>query len=31
MFAYPSLKEGCDDLRRVASEAQDGKVLSTPA
>jgi ribulose-phosphate 3-epimerase len=30
MFAYPSLKEGCDDLRRVASEAQAGKVLSTP-
>jgi ribulose-phosphate 3-epimerase len=30
MFAYPSLKEGCDDLRRVASEAQSGNVLSTP-
>jgi ribulose-phosphate 3-epimerase len=30
MFAYPSLKEGCDDLRRVASEAQSGSVLSTP-
>ena len=30
MFAYPTLKEGCDDLRRVAEEAQNGKVLSEP-
>ena len=31
MFAYPTLKEGCDDLRRVATEAQSGTVLPTPA
>ena len=31
MFAYPSLKEGCDDLRRVAADAQAGNVLPTPA
>ena len=31
MFAYPTLKEGCDDLRRVAEEARAGKVLATPA
>jgi|TARA_Y100001934_G_scaffold99968_1_gene123055 ribulose-phosphate 3-epimerase len=30
MFAYPSLKEGCDDLRRVAADAQAGNVLPTP-
>ena len=30
MFAYSSLKEGCDDLRRVAKDAQNGKVLSEP-
>lgn len=30
MFAYPTLKEGCDDLRRVAEEARAGKVLPTP-
>ena len=30
MFAYPSLKEGCDDLRKVAKEAQNGNVLSEP-
>ncbi|MDC2976863.1 ribulose-phosphate 3-epimerase [Prochlorococcus sp. AH-736-E02] len=30
MFAYPTLKEGCDDLRKVAKEAQNGKVLSEP-
>ena len=30
MFAYQTLKEGCDDLRKVAKEAQDGKVLSEP-
>ena len=31
MFAYPTLKEGCDDLRLVAEEARAGKVLPTPA
>ena len=31
MFAYPTLKEGCDDLRKVAKEAQAGQVLKTPA
>ena len=31
MFAYPTLKEGCDDLRRVAQEAQAGQVLQAPA
>ena len=31
MFAYPSLKEGCDDLRRVATDAQAGTILPTPA
>ena len=31
MFAYPTLKEGCDDLRRVATDAQAGTVLPTPA
>jgi len=30
MFAYPTLKEGCDDLRKIAKEAQNGKVLSEP-
>jgi len=30
MFAYPTLKEGCDDLRTVAQEAQKGNVLSEP-
>jgi ribulose-phosphate 3-epimerase len=30
MFAYPTLKEGCDDLRRVAKDAQEGKVLLEP-
>ena len=30
MFAYPSLKEGCDELRKVAMEAQNGKILSEP-
>jgi len=25
------LKEGCDDLRRVAQEARAGKVLPTPS
>ena len=27
MFAYPSLKEGCDALRQVALEAQKGNIL----
>ena len=30
MFAYPTLKEGCDELREVAKEAQNGKVLPEP-
>ena len=30
MFAYPTLKEGCDELREVASNAQRGKILSEP-
>ena len=30
MFAYPSLKEGCDALRSVALDAQNGKVISEP-
>ena len=30
MFAYPTLKEGCDDLRKVAKEAQAGNVLTEP-
>jgi len=30
MFAYPSLKEGCDELRKVAKDAQNGKILSEP-
>ena len=30
MFAYPTLKEGCEDLRRVAQDAQNGKVLAEP-
>jgi len=30
MFAYPTLKEGCDDLRKVAQEAQNGDVLTEP-
>ena len=28
MFAYPTLKEGCDALREVALEAQAGKILT---
>ena len=27
MFAYPTLKEGCDALRKVGKEAQQGKIL----
>ncbi len=30
MFAYPTLKEGCDELRSVALDAQNGKILSEP-
>merc|ERR550514_753721 len=30
MFAYPTLKEGCDALRKVAQDAQTGNVLSKP-
>ena len=30
MFAYPTLKEGCDELRSVAEEAQNGKIISEP-
>ena len=30
MFAYPTLKEGCEDLREVAKNAQNGKVLPEP-
>ncbi len=31
MFAYPTLKEGCDELRQVAKDAQNGKVLPEPS
>ena len=30
MFAYPTLKEGCDELRSVALDAQNGKIISEP-
>merc|ERR1719293_258357 len=30
MFAYPTLKEGCDALRQVAVDAQAGKLLEKP-
>ena len=30
MFAYPSLKEGCDELRKVAKDAQKGEVIPEP-
>ena len=30
MFAYPSLKEGCDALRAVAQKAQAGDVMAKP-
>ena len=30
MFAYPTLKEGCDELRSVATDAQNGKIISEP-
>ena len=28
MFAYPSLKDGCDALRKVAEDAQKGNILT---
>jgi len=30
MFAYPTLKEGCDALRQVAKDAQAGKMVEKP-
>ena len=30
MFAYPTLKKGCDELRSVALDAQNGKIISEP-
>jgi ribulose-phosphate 3-epimerase len=30
MFAYPTLKEGCDALRKVAQDAQSGKMMDRP-
>ena len=30
MFAYPTLKEGCEELRTVAKDAQNGKILPEP-
>ena len=30
MFAYPSLKEGCDELRAVAKDAQNGVIIPEP-
>jgi len=27
MFAYPTLKEGCDALRKVANDAQNGIII----
>merc|ERR1712176_1280787 len=30
MFAYPTLQEGCDALREVAVNAQNGKLLEKP-
>jgi len=30
MFAYPTLKEGCDALRKVAQDAQNGDIISEP-
>ena len=30
MFAYPTLKEGCDELRSVANDAQNGKIIAEP-
>ena len=31
MFAYPSLKDGCDELRAVAKDAQIGKIIAEPS
>ena len=31
MFAYPTLKGGCEELREVAKDAQNGKVLPEPS
>lgn len=31
MFAYPTLKGGCDALRQVVVDAQDGKLLEKPS
>tara|TARA_Y100001968_G_scaffold218790_1_gene201466 strand:- start:396 stop:743 length:348 start_codon:yes stop_codon:yes gene_type:complete len=28
MFAYPSLREGCDALRKIAKEAQEGNIIN---
>ena len=30
MFAYPTLKEGCEALREVAKDAQNGRILPEP-
>ena len=30
MFAYPTLKEGCEELRAVAKNAQNGNILPEP-
>ena len=30
MFAYPTLKEGCEELREVAKNAQNGNILPEP-
>ena len=30
MFAYPTLKEGCEELRKVAKDAQNGNILPEP-
>ena len=31
MFSYPTLKEGCDALRKVAVDAQAGRFIARPA
>ncbi len=31
MFAYPTLKQGCDELREVAINAQNGNIISEPS
>ena len=30
MFDYPTLEQGCDDMRKAAQVAQKGNVLSEP-